>query len=274
MDFRVVVRGGGDLASGVVLRLAHAGMSVVVLELPQPLAVRRLVSFAEAVHINHIEIEGLHAGLVNDPADVSRLLQAGRIPVLVDPQADFLNVLNPQVLVDGRMLKKAPETQYPAPWTMVGLGPGFVAGKNCDAAIETQRGHFLGRVIWHGSPEDDTGQPEQVANFALERVLRAPDSGVLEARVAIGDIVEKSAILAVVKGTPVLARFRGVVRGMLRTGQAVVRGMKIGDLDPRCDPGLCSIVSDKALSIGGGVLEAILSVPRLREAYAQAHSIH
>ncbi|MDO8970068.1 MAG: hypothetical protein Q7U74_05225, partial [Saprospiraceae bacterium] len=224
--------------------------------------------------IQYIEIEGIRAELVNNPADIPNLIRTGRIPVLVDPQADLLDILKPQVLVDGRMLKLAPETVYPASWMILGLGPGFVAGINCDAAVETQRGPFLGRVIWDGSPKADTGQPEQVDNLTGERVIRAPDTGILEAYVSIGDIVESSVVLAVVNGTPVIAQFRGVMRGMLRSGQPVVRGMKIGDLDPRCDPSLCSVVSDKALAIGGGVLEAILSIPRLRQAYAKTHSIN
>jgi xanthine dehydrogenase accessory factor len=266
MSFCVVVRGGGDLASGVVLRLARAGIRTVVTELAQPVAVRRLVCFAQAVYSAAIEIEGTSARLVSNLAEVSAAYEQGLIPVLVDPEAKIINDLHPQVVIDGRMRKLAPEWSYPAEGFTIGLGPGFTAGQNCDAAIETKRGPLLGRVYWQGSPESDTGLPEPVANKAGGRVLRAPKSGLLQTLVEIGDVLAPGTPIARVEDSMISAQFQGVVRGLLHGGLYVEQGMKIGDLDPRCDPSLCSLVSDKALAVGGGVMEAILAIPRLREA--------
>jgi xanthine dehydrogenase accessory factor len=266
MSFCVVVRGGGDLASGVVVRLARAGIRTIVTELAQPVAVRRLVCFAQAVYTQSIEIEGVQARLVANLSEVRQAFERGFIPVLVDPEAKIVDDLHPQVVIDGRMLKREPEWRYPAEAFMIGLGPGFIAGQNCDAAIETKRGPLLGRVYWQGSPESDTGLPEKVANQSGERVLRAPKTGRLQTLVEIGDILEAGAPIARVEDSLISAKFRGVVRGLLQNGLQVEQGMKIGDLDPRSDPSLCSLVSDKALAVGGGVMEAILAVARLREA--------
>jgi len=265
MAFLVVVRGGGDLASGVIVRLVRAGIRVVVIELPQPLAVRRSVSFAQAVYSQTFAIEGIQAQLTKNLADIPVLFGSGVVPVLIDPEATCLKTLHPQVVIDARMRKRPPESAYPAEWFCIGLGPGFVAGENCDAAVETKRGHFLGRVYWHGSPEPDTGKPESVENREGERVIRAPNSGKLENLVEIGDTVLQGTHLARVAGEVVYAPFPGIVRGMLMGGVLVERGMKIGDLDPRSDPKYCTMVSDKALAVGGGVMEAIFSRPEFRE---------
>ncbi len=265
MAFLVVVRGGGDLASGVIVRLVRAGIRTVVTELPQPLAVRRSVSFAQTVYSQKFAIEGIQAQLTNSLDDLPNLLINGVVPVLVDPDGTCLETLQPQVVVDARMRKRPPESAYPAGWFTIGLGPGFVAGENCDAAVETKRGHFLGRVYWQGSPEPDTGRPESVENREGERVIRAPNSGRLESLVEIGDSVLEGAPLARVASDVVYARFPGIVRGMLMGGLFVERGMKIGDLDPRNDPQYCTMVSDKALAVGGGVMEAIFSRPEFRE---------
>lgn len=272
-DFQVVVRGGGDLASGVILRLARIGVRVIVTELPQPLAVRRLVSFAQAVYDQTIEIEGIKGQLAKRSEEFPALFAQGIVPVIIDPEGAILEQLHPQVLIDARMTKRPPELAYPAQWFTVGLGPGFTVGQNCDAAVETKRGRFLGRVYWSGSPEPDTGQPETVANHTGERVLRAPQDGILHTLVTIGDHLPAGTPIARVGGdlrvdpgcVYVYAPFQGVVRGLLNDETRVTQGMKIGDLDPRCDSSLCTLVSDKALAIGGGVLEAILSVPHLRE---------
>ncbi len=261
----VVVRGGGDLASGVVLRLARAGIRVVVTELPQPLAVRRRVSFAQAVFSQEIEIEGIPARLVTNIFEIPMLLDRGVVPVLVDPEALSITDLQPEVLVDGRMRKRPPELSYPAKWFSIGLGPGFIAGQNCDAAIETKRGHTLGRVFWRGSLEEDTGQPEAVASQTTSRVLRAPLNGKIKALANIGDLLKQGAQVAQIGDLFIYAPFDGVLRGLVMDGLQVSQGMKIGDLDPRSDPGLCTLVSDKALAVGGGVMEAILSHPHLRE---------
>jgi xanthine dehydrogenase accessory factor len=265
MAFLVVVRGGGDLASGVILRLAKAGIRVVVTELPRPLAVRRSVSFAQAVYSQRTEIEGVRAQLARGLDDLHDLFANGIIPVLVDPDATCLGDLQPQVVVDARMRKRPPELAYPSSWFSIGLGPGFVVGENCDAAVETKRGHFLGRVYWQGSPEPDTGRPEKVGDKEGDRVIRAPRTGHLVPLVKIGEIVQQGTPLARVDDEMVTAHFPGIIRGMLMEGLHVDQGMKIGDLDPRNDPKYCVVISDKALAVGGGVMEAILSRNELRE---------
>jgi xanthine dehydrogenase accessory factor len=267
MSFIIALRGGGDLASGVALRLHRAGLRVAISELPQPLAVRRMVSFAEAVYEGEMVVEGILARRIVDPTDTLRILRIfaqKQIPVLVDPDFQALQSLRPTVVADGRMTKQAPERGMEQASLVIGLGPGFEAGLNCHAVVETNRGHRLGRVIWQGAPETDTGVPESVAEHGAERVLRSPADGILEARVEIGELVEPGQVVADVAGQPVLANFAGVLRGLVRSGLPVRQGMKVGDVDPRGDPAACRLVSDKALAVGGGVLEAVLSRPDLR----------
>jgi xanthine dehydrogenase accessory factor len=263
MPALILIRGGGDLATGVAIRLIRAGLRVVVTELPQPLAVRRSVSFAEAVYSTEIKVEDFTARRVDDPEDSLRILNIlgkQQVPVLVDPGCTSAKLLHPVVIVDGRMTKQPPEPIGYPPSLYIGLGPGFEAGVNCQAVIETRRGHTLGRVFWHGSPDLDTGQPEGDS----QRVLRAPADGELETCVSIGDLLEVGEVIAIINGLKVTAPFAGILRGLLHPGLNVKRGLKIGDLDPRSDPRVCQLVSDKALSIGGGVLEAILSRPEVR----------
>ena len=263
----VLIRGGGDLASGVALRLHRAGLRVVVAELEQPLAVRRLVSFAEAIYAGEISVEGVTGRRVTDASDTLRILQIfakGQIPVLVDPRADSVNSLHPTVVVDARMTKRRAEL-IPTPVNLIiGLGPGFVVEENCHAVVETLRSFHLGRVYWQGSAQPDTGLPDPVRGQSAERVLRAPVDGVLEAQAEIGEHVEAGQPVAEVAGEAVLAPFAGVLRGLLHSGVPVRAGLKIGDVDPRDDPSYCTLVSDKALAVAGGVLEAILSRPELR----------
>jgi xanthine dehydrogenase accessory factor len=263
MPSLILVRGGGDLATGVAMRLFRSGLRVVVTELPQPLAVRRTVSFAEAVYSGEISVEGLTARCVKDPSDSLRvlgILGKQEVPVLVDPGCTSAKLLHPTVIVDGRMTKRPPEPIGYSPLLYIGLGPGFEAGVSCQAVIETRRGHTLGRVYWHGGPEPDTGLP----NGDPRRVLRAPAEGKLESRVNIGDHVEAGQLIAEIAGMEVTSPLAGIVRGLLHPGFMVTRGLKIGDIDARDDPRLCQLVSDKALSIGGGVLEAITAKVEVR----------
>ncbi|MCI0519944.1 MAG: EF2563 family selenium-dependent molybdenum hydroxylase system protein [Chloroflexi bacterium] len=264
----VLIRGGGDIASGVAMRLHRGGVRVAVLELPQPLAVRRLVSFSEAVYTDEHAVEGVTARRVTDPTDTLRILQIfarGQIPVLVDPEGKAIAALHPHVVVDARLLKQRVPLIPERVGLILGLGPGFTAGENCHAAIETNRGHMLGRVFWQGSPEEDTGAPESVAQLGRERVLRAPADGELVTQVEIGAHVEAGQVIAEVAGQPVTARFKGVMRGLLRGGMTVSAGLKIGDVDPRDDVRYCTTISDKALAVGGGVMEAILFRVELRK---------
>lgn len=262
----VLLRGGGDLASGIALRLHRAGIRLIITELEEPLAVRRSVSFAEAVYEGQHTVEGVTGRRV-EPNRIPAVLAAHEIPVLVDPAADILlaSFLFP-VVIDARLLKTAPS---PLPLNVplhIGVGPGFEAGVTCDAVIETRRSHTLGRVYWQGTTQPDSGQPEG----DRRRVLRAPADGILHARAQIGDHVEEGQIVAVIQtpssgvSEPVTSALRGVLRGLIHSGLPVGKGLKIGDVDPRDDPSACLLVSDKALSIGGAALEAILTRPEIR----------
>lgn len=260
MALRVLVRGGGDLASGVALRLHRAGWQVLITELAHPLAVRRYVSYAQAVYDGEIQIEETHALRVANLVEAENAIHAGKIAVMVDPEAAILAQFAPHVLIDGRMRKKSPERNFLNDIAfLIGIGPGFTAGMDSHAVIETNRGPFLGRVIWKGPAQEDTGIPERIGEFRIERVLRSPAKGVIETVVDIGARVKKGDVVARVGGRQVTAPFDGVIRGLLMAGMEVGPGEKIGDVDPRGDPRLCWLVSDKALSVGGGVLEAILS---------------
>jgi xanthine dehydrogenase accessory factor len=262
----VLIRGGGDLATGVALRLIRSGLRVVVTEIAQPLAVRRTVAFAEAVYAGETTVEGMTAHLIPDPTDsfsILMVLGKQQVPVLVDPDCSAAKALHAAVIVDARMTKHAPEAIGYSPTLYIGLGPGFEAGVNCQAVIETRRSHMLGRVYWRGGPAPDTGQPEG----DLQRILRAPVDGEFIALNEIGKHVETGHVVAEVAGQLVTAPFPGILRGMLHPGLMVTQGLKIGDIDRRDDPLVCQFVSDKALSVGGGVLEAILHHPEMREQF-------
>jgi xanthine dehydrogenase accessory factor len=278
MPALILIRGGGDLASGVAVRLHRAGLNVVITELPQPLAVRRSVSFASAIYEKQIVIEGIAGRFVNDPADtlkILNILSKQQIPVLNDPDCSAAKTLNPIAIVDARMLKRAPEALSHRAALYLGLGPGFSAPLNCHAVIETQRGHTLGRVIWKGTTINDTTQPEG----DLRRVLRAPQDGVIIEHKQIGDHCEPDEIIAEIQSSTlapdasagaanqqskIVSPFKGILRGLIHAGLPVKSGMKIGDIDPRDDVSLCQLVSEKALAIGGGVMEALLTRPEVR----------
>jgi xanthine dehydrogenase accessory factor len=266
----ILIRGGGDLATGVAIRLLRSGLKVVVTELAQPLAVRRTVSFAEAIYAGEITIEGITARRIPDPTDSLRILTIlgkQQIPVLVDPECTSARVLHPAVIVDGRMTKRPPEPIGYSPALYIGLGPGFVAGENCQAVIETRRGPSLSRVYWRGGPDPDTGAPEGDP----ARVLRAPCDGVVIGHKQICEHCEEGELIAEIQSSienrksKIVSPFRGVLRGLIHPGLQVTRSLKIGDVDPRDDPRLCQMVSDKALAVGGGVLEAILARPEVRK---------
>jgi xanthine dehydrogenase accessory factor len=259
----ILVRGAGDLASGVALRLHRAGLNVVMTELSAPLAVRRSVSYAEAIYEGSITVEGVSGRKVDDPSDsfkILNILSRGQLPVLIDPAGVAARSLHPLVIVDGRMRKLPPEPLRHNAVLYLGLGPGFAAPDNCHAVIETDRGHTLGRVIWQGTALADTASPEGDPR----RVLRAPSEGFFESDSRIGEHFDAGQTIAQIDSSPIVAPFAGVLRGLLRPGTRVEAGLKIGDIDPRDDPQLCQLVSDKSLAVGGGVLEAILSRAALR----------
>jgi xanthine dehydrogenase accessory factor len=264
----VLVRGGGDLASGVAYRLFVAGFPVIVTELPAPLLIRRKACYGTAVFEGHVTVDGLTAQRVQSPAEALATLGEGRLPVLADasggPLATHLYG-DPAVLVDGRMAKTNLGTRKDDAPLVVGLGPGFTASLDCHAVVETNRGHNLGRVIWDGSPEPDTKTPGLIGTQRARRVLRAPADGHVEGHAEIGDLLEEGQLVASVNGHDIRAPFRGALRGLIHPSVAVTTGLKVGDVDPRANPDYCDTISDKALAVGGGVLEAVLASQAIRE---------
>jgi xanthine dehydrogenase accessory factor len=263
--YLVAIRGGGDLATGVAYRLFRAGFPVVVLELPQPLVIRRAVAFAEAVYSGEITVEGVTARLTAGVAEAITLTKSGMVAVMVDPAGYALPGLNPTVLVDARILKTNPgDTSMDQALLVVALGPGYTVGRDCHAVIETSRGHNLGRVLWQGKAAPNTGVPGPIKGRTKDRVLRAPAAGSVQSVAQIGDLVSTGQLIATVGGEPVRAPFQGVLRGLLHEGVPVSAGYKIGDVDPRGIRRHCFTISDKALAVGGGVVEAVLSAPQIR----------
>jgi xanthine dehydrogenase accessory factor len=271
-DILVVVKGGGDLATGVAHRLHRVGMRVVVTELAQPTVIRRAVAFASAVFEGEVTVEGVTARRVEDAAQALALLPEGIVPVLVDPGASILRPervegvpeLKPTVVVDAIIAKRNTGTEITDAPVVVALGPGFKAGLDAHAVIETNRGHDLGRVILEGQAAPDTGVPGPVMGYASERVVRAPGPGLFRGVKAIGDRVEAGDVVARAGDQPVLAPISGVLRGLLADGLVVKEGMKVGDVDPRGVREHCFTISDKARALGGSVLEAILYLLRER----------
>ncbi len=256
---KVGVRGAGDLATGVAVRLWRSGFPVIMTEIDRPLTVRRRVAFSEAVFAGTMRVEDMTARLADDAVEAGHMLKRNQIPVLVDPEAETLKQLTPDVLVDGIMAKRNLGTGLQDAPLVIGLGPGFTAGYDVHAVIETKRGHFLGRVIRAGQAEADTGVPGAVLGFTAQRVVRAPASGLFAGQCRIGDPVQEGDRLGAVEDRPVFAPLSGVVRGLIHDGVPVRVGMKIGDIDPRGIQDYCWTISDKALAIGGGVLEVILA---------------
>lgn len=255
----IIIRGGGDLATGVAFRLHKAGFPVIVLELERPLVIRRQVALATAILEGEIEIEGLIGCRVASFDEALVVARSGVVPVLVSPELPAGYKEKTAVLVDARIAKHNIDTRIDQAQFVVALGPGFEARKDCHAVVETMRGHSLGRVIWQESAIPNTGTPGIVGGKGAERVLRSPAAGEVEWRVEIGDLVEEGQLLGSVAGAVIAAPFKGVLRGLIAPGTAVAQGMKIGDLDARGDVVACFTISDKALAIGGGVLEAVLT---------------
>jgi xanthine dehydrogenase accessory factor len=255
-DHLAVLRGGGDLATGVAYRLHHAGFPVAILELERPLTVRRTAALSTAVTAGRAQVEDVEARLVRSVEEAQQLVRTGMIPVLASPG---LAPLAPSVVIDARMAKRNIDTTIDDAPLVIGIGPGFNAGEDCHAAIETMRGHHLGRVIWEGPTAANTGIPGMVGGQSGNRVLRAPTSGVVEWDAEIADIVGSGQRLGRIGEAPIVSSLDGVVRGLITPGTRVEAGIKIGDIDPRADPTACFEISDKALAIGGGAVEAVLT---------------
>lgn len=252
-----VIRGAGDLASGIALRLWRSGMDVVLTDLPQPTAIRRSVAFSEALRLGETNVEGIVAKRADSVEEARNLLAQHIIPVLADPNCTCRLSLQPHVLVDAILAKRNLGTAITDAPIVVAAGPGFTAGVDCHAVVETMRGHTLGRVYYSGSALPNTNVPGLIGGFTGERVLRAPCDGLFQPVKDIGDTVAEGDIVAYVSGEPIKATIGGVIRGLLPEDVPVHKGMKSGDVDPRYCIDNCYTISDKSLAIGGGVLEAV-----------------
>ena len=254
----VLIKGAGDLATGTAVRLHRAGFPVVMTDIAQPTAVRRTVAFSQCIYDGVTEVEGITARRAANGEEASAILAAGEIPVLVDPEAACVEELRPDAVMDAILAKRNLGTSLTDAPIVLALGPGFTAGVDCHGVVETMRGHDLGRLILEGSAIPNTGVPGDVGGYTRERIIRAPADGPFEPVARIGQKVELGDVVAKVNGVPVAAQLTGIVRGMLPAGIPVTKGMKSGDIDPRCEVRHCFTVSDKARAIGGGVLEGLL----------------
>lgn len=260
---RIVVRGGGDLATGTIHRLWSAGLRVLVLEAEHPAAIRRQVSLCEAVYEGETTVEGLRAVRVASLAEADAVWAQNAVPVLVDPKGSCLAEAKPAVLVDAIIAKKnLGTTRDMAPLT-IALGPGFVAGQDVDVVVETKRGHKLGRIIRAGSAAPNSGVPGVIGGYGAERVIHSPAAGVFRNRRAIADFVEAGETIALLETpegetVPVTTQISGILRGLLRDGYPVPKGFKVADVDPRREElENCFLISDKARCIAGSVLELV-----------------
>ena len=276
----IVVRGAGDLATGTIIKLVKSGYAIIVLETETPAAIRRTVSFSEAVYAGKQQVEDVSSVLARTPQEAYEIARRGIPAILVDPEGDSIGLLHPAAVIDAILAKKNLGTHREMAPVTIALGPGFSAGTDVDVVVETKRGHDLGRLIYEGTAAPNTGIPGVIAGYGAERVMHAPASGILHVKAQIADIVEKGAVIAVIEpeqtmreahrengksaapcteGVPVYASLSGLLRGLIRDGYPVTTGMKIADIDPRANEREnCYKISDKARCIAGGVLEALL----------------
>ena len=263
MENLVIVRGGGDIATGTIYKLYECGFKVLILETANPSAIRRNVAFSEAVYNGTQTVEGLTCTLAKTLEEAVSLLEEGKLAMLIDPVGECIGQLRPMAVVDGILAKKNLGTHKTMAPITVALGPGFTAGEDVDAVIETMRGHSLGRVIYEGEAIRNTGIPGVIAGFSKERVLHSPAAGVMRNVKKITDTVGKGETIALIEtkegDIPVVATIDGLLRGLIRDGYPVTKGFKIADIDPRLQEyENCFTISDKARCIAGGVVEAIL----------------
>ncbi|MCW1967266.1 MAG: selenium-dependent molybdenum cofactor biosynthesis protein YqeB [Anaerolineae bacterium] len=261
----VIVKGAGDLGTGVAYRLHRAGFRVLCTDLPTPLVIRRTVAFASAVFEREIVVEEVRAELIADVRESSAAWQRSSVPIMVDPACQCRHALQPVAVVDCILAKRNTGTAIDDAPVVVACGPGFTVGQDCHAIVETMRGHNLGRVIRRGAAQPNTGLPGEIGGHGALRVVRAPCDGRFLGVRTIGDQVQAGEILAQVANAqgatqPVLATINGVLRGIIHDDSVVTAGLKVADIDPRAEVSHCFSISDKALAIGGGVLEAILSL--------------
>lgn len=260
-DLFIVIRGAGEMATGVACRLYRANFRrILLLETPAPMAVRRRVSFCEAVYDQRVGVEGIEAARIAEKTQLRQTWASGKIAVLVDPQGQSIPSLGPDVLIDATLAKRNLGLSITDAPLVIALGPGFTAGQDCHVVIESNRGHDLGRLITDGTAEPDTGIPGTTAGYSIERVLRSPAAGPFRAAREIGEDVRKGDVIGYVGSVEVVAQIDGILRGLIRPGIDVSKGLKIGDIDPRPEAaGYCDTISEKARALGGAALEAILA---------------
>lgn len=257
-QIRIIIRGAGEQASGIAHCLFRSGLRVCLLEIATPLAVRRMVSYSEAVYDGEKTVEGVTTVRIAHPAEIFPVWTDAKIPLLIDPDNRLRHFLKPHVLIDAILAKRNLGTRITDAPLVIGLGPGFSAPKDVHIVIESNRGHHLGRLIFEGEAQANTGNPGKICGYSSERVLRAPREGVFRIIKNIGDMTEKGETVAKVGDTLLSAGISGIIRGILRDGTPVKKGLKAGDIDPRANPEFCSTISDKARALGGAALAAIL----------------
>ncbi|NKF05558.1 EF2563 family selenium-dependent molybdenum hydroxylase system protein [Clostridium gasigenes] len=265
MEDIIVVRGGGDIATGTIQKLYRSGFKVLVLEIDKPTAIRRNVAFSDAVYNGNTTVEGIKASLAKNEYEINKNWDNKIIPIAVDSSGELINKIKPNIVIDAILAKKNMGTcKKMAPIT-IALGPGFNAGKDVDIVIETMRGHNLGKLIFEGSAIENTGVPGEIGGYSKERVIYSNNDGVIKNISNIGDIVEKGQVIALIGEENVLATISGILRGIIKDGTDVCKGLKIGDIDPRLkELENYNTISDKARSIGGGVLEAVLIMKNIK----------
>ena len=260
-DRVIIIKGAGEQATGIACRLYRANFRrILMLETSSPLAVRRQVSFCEAIHETSMTVEGIEAVRIGDDLERHTVWAAGKIAVLVDPHGESTSRCRPDLFIDATLAKRNLGTSIADAPLVIALGPGFTAGTDCHVVIETNRGHNLGRLIYTGMAEANTGIPGDIASYTKERVLRAPADGVFTTKKQIGDRVRAGESIGNVGNAEVTSQLDGILRGLIRPGSAVRKGLKIGDVDPRGEASYCNTISEKARALGGAVLEAVLGV--------------
>lgn len=254
----VIIRGGGDIATGVAYRLHRSGFKVLILEIEKPTVIRRTVSFAQGVFEGQTIVEGVRAIKVDRVEDIYQCWENKDIPILIDEELEILKEINADILIDGILAKKNLGTSKDMAPITIALGPGFEAGVDVDVVVETKRGHYLGSLIFEGFAEPNSGIPGLINGYGKERVIKSPANGVIRHVSKIGDLVKKDDTIAFIEKVPVKASIDGVLRGLIMEGLEVYKGLKIADVDPRGIKEYCDTISEKARAVGGGVLEAIL----------------
>jgi xanthine dehydrogenase accessory factor len=259
-DLKILIRGAGEMATGCACRLHCSGFfRILMTETERPLAVRRTVSFCEAVYEKTWTVESVKAERIHHVEAARELWEKRVVPVLVDPEATHAKILKPDVVIDAILAKRnVGTTMTDAPLVVV-LGPGFAAGKDAHYVVETNRGHNLARLISEGPASPNTGIPGDIGGHSAFRVLRAPADGIFHSDLHIGDHVVEDQVIGHVAGEPVRTKLKGILRGVIRPGTPVVRNLKVGDVDPRGNQSYCSTISEKARAISGAVLEAVLA---------------